>query len=52
MNITLNDTEWFTGNVLDYKIKCKDCNKNESEEGAKIYLQNHLKSLDTIIKSG
>lgn len=52
LNITLNDTEWFTGNVMHYNIKCKDCNKNESDEGAKIYLQNHLKSLNTSIRSG
>lgn len=32
INITLNDTEWFVGNVMHYTVECKDCNKNVTDD--------------------
>ena len=50
-NITLNDTEWFTGNILHYNITCDHCNINETDK-LNITLQNHLSRIRTLIDSG
>ena len=52
MNITLHDFDWFEGNVMHYNIKCKDCNKNVSDNEFNIILQNHLRQLNTKINVG
>lgn len=44
-NITLNDTEWFEGNILHYNISCKDCHK----ENSTIKLQNKVKVTKDIV---
>ena len=52
LNITLNDSAWFTGNVMHYSAKCMDCHATDDPHKMSVQLQNHLKQLDTQIHVG
>ena len=47
LNVTLNDTHWFRGNILHYNYSCKDCHQS----GARIHLQNHVTEIGDIVAS-
>ena len=43
MNITLNDSHWFTGTITHFNISCEHCNLNDSDQ-FNIRLQDHVSS--------
>lgn len=52
LNITLNDSAWFTGNVMHYSAKCKDCHGSDDPHQTTVELQNHVKQLNAQIHVG
>lgn len=51
-NITLNDSDWFTGTVTHFNISCKHCNQNVSDDQFQVTLQNHVSATGAHIHAG
>ena len=51
-NITLNDSDWFTGTVTYFNISCKHCHQNVTDDKFQVRLQNHVSATGAHIHAG